>query len=314
MGTPEFAVASLKALVEDGFNIVGVITSADKPSGRGKKIRFSAVKEYAIENNLRLFQPDKLKNETFIADLKAVNADLQVVVAFRMLPEMVWDMPKKGTINLHASLLPQYRGAAPINHAIINGERKTGLTTFFLDKQIDTGKVIRQTELEISNDDNAGSLHDRMMVKGAELILETVNEIMQDEVNSKDQNTFIDKQEILKPAPKIFKEDCAINWNKSAKTVYNFIRGLSPYPGAYTTLVSSENKPIYIKVYSSEIELVKHSYEIGVVLWEKKKMKIAVNDGFVRLIEIQQSGKRRMKVSDFLQGVNIESDYVAELI
>ena len=314
MGTPEFAVASLKALVSDGFNVVAVITSVDKPSGRGKKIKYSAVKEYALENNLRLFQPEKLKDETFVADLKSVNADLQVVVAFRMLPEVVWDMPSKGTINLHASLLPQYRGAAPINHAIINGETKTGLTTFFLDKQIDTGRIINQAEVEITNNDNAGSLHDRMMIKGADLILETVNEILEDDVKSIDQSTFMSNDVALKHAPKIFKDDCAINWNNSAKTVYDFIRGLSPYPGAYTTLKSTENSPIYIKVYSAETEIGMHSYEIGSVLWDKKEMKIAVTNGFVNLKEIQQSGKRRMRATDFLQGVNIESKYLAELI
>lgn len=314
MGTPDFAVASLQSLVENGYNVVGVITSVDKPAGRGKKIRYSAVKEYALKNNLKLFQPNNLKNEMFISDLKAVNADLQVVVAFRMLPEVVWDMPSKGTINLHASLLPQYRGAAPINHAIINGETKTGLTTFFLDKKIDTGKIIMQKELDIFNNDDAGSLHDRMMIKGADLILNTVNEIIDDIVNSKDQQTFVDKQEVLKPAPKIFKEDCAINWNNAAAEVYNFIRGLSPYPGANTILNSVGKKSIYIKVYSSEPEKVDHNYEIGTVLWNKKEMKVAIINGFVQLLEIQQSGKRRMHVSEFLRGINVESSYKVDLI
>lgn len=314
MGTPDFAVASLQTLVEDGYNVVGVITSVDKPAGRGKKIRYSAVKEYALKNNLKLFQPSNLKNEMFISDLKAVNADLQVVVAFRMLPEVVWDMPAKGTINLHASLLPQYRGAAPINHAIINGETKTGLTTFFLDKQIDTGKIIMQKELEIFSNDDAGKLHDRMMLKGAELILDTVKSIMESNANSTDQNAYVSNEEVLNLAPKIFKEDCAIDWNKPANEIYNFIRGLSPYPGSYTLLNSTGNKPIYIKVYSSSTEIMDHNYEIGTVLWDKREMKIAVNNGFVQLLEIQQSGKRRMNVSEFLRGINIESRYVAELI
>jgi len=314
MGTPEFAVESLKRLVGDAYNVVAVITAADKAAGRGKKIRYSAVKEFALKHNLRLFQPVNLKSEAFISDLRAVKADLQIVVAFRMLPEVVWYMPDKGTFNLHASLLPQYRGAAPINHAIINGEKKTGLTTFFLDKQIDTGKIIRQTELEIFSDEDAGKLHDRMMFKGAELVLETVKAIVEDNVTSTVQSNLVSENEVLKPAPKIFKEDCAINWNKPANEIYNFIRGLSPYPGAYTTLYSEGNKPIYIKVYASNIEKVKHNDKLGTVLWDNREMKIAAKDAYVHLLEIQQSGKRRMKVSDFLRGVKLEINYEAELI
>ena len=312
MGTPEFAVASLRALVEGGFNVVGVITAADKPAGRGKKIKYSAVKEYALENNLKLLQPEKFKDETFLTELRSLKADLQIVVAFRMLPEIVWSMPAKGTFNLHASLLPQYRGAAPINHAIINGEESTGLTTFFLDKEIDTGRIIKQVEISIEEDENAGHLHDRMMDVGASLVLETVKLIIEGKEGSQDQNVFITKGEMLKPAPKIFKEDCAINWGKAAKEVNNFIRGLSPFPGAFTTLNSPNKKPIYIKVYSSGYENTVHSYRIGTVLLEKGKMKIACKDGFVQLHEIQQSGKRRMHVSDFLRGLNSVNDYLAE--
>jgi len=312
MGTPEFAVASLRALVEGGFNVVGVITAADKAAGRGKKIRYSAIKEYAIANNLKLLQPEKFKNETFLSELRSLKADLQIVVAFRMLPDLVWDMPPKGTFNLHASLLPQYRGAAPINHAIINGETKTGLTTFFLDKEIDTGRIIKQVELNIADNENAGQLHDRMMLAGADLVLETVKLIVEDKGISKDQSVFIKKGELLKPAPKIFKEDCAINWKKPAEEIYNFIKGLSPFPGAFTTLISTDSKRIYIKVYSSSIEKAKHNHKTGVVILEKGQMKIAVNDAFIQLLDIQQSGKRRMHITDFLRGVSMKSDYLAE--
>ena len=312
MGTPEFAVASLRALVEGGFNVVGVITAADKPAGRGKKIKYSAVKEYALENNLRLLQPAKFKDEIFLTELRSLKADLQIVVAFRMLPEIVWSMPAKGTFNLHASILPQYRGAAPINHAIINGEESTGLTTFFLDKEIDTGRIIKQVKISIDKDENAGQLHDRMKDVGAGLVLETVKLIIEGKEGSQDQSIFITEGEMLKPAPKIFKDDCAINWNKPAKEVNDFIRGLSPFPGAYATLNSSNKKPIYIKVYSSSYENVVHSFKIGAVKSGKDEMKIAVKNGFVHLYEIQQSGKRRMHVSAFLRGLNSMNDYFAE--
>lgn len=313
MGTPEFAVEGLKTLVEGDFNIVGVITAADKPAGRGKKLKFSAVKEYALQNNLKLLQPTNLKDEIFISQLRDLKADLQIVVAFRMLPVVVWDMPPKGTFNLHASLLPQYRGAAPINHAIINGETKTGVTTFFLDKEIDTGKIISQIELEIFNDDNAETLHDKMMMAGADLILKTVKKIISNDITLVDQNANINNEDSLNAAPKIFKEDCKINWNKPAHEVYNFIRGLSPYPASHTSFISPGNT-IYIKVFSSSIEIANHSIKIGSVFSENDDLKIAVQDGFIHLLEIQQSGKRRMKVSDFLRGVKIEKGYFAEII
>lgn len=312
MGTPEFAVASLKGLVEAGYNVVGVVTAADKPAGRGKKIRHSDIKEYALANNLRLLQPTKFKDEIFLSELRTLKADLQIVVAFRMLPEIVWSMPNKGTFNLHASLLPQYRGAAPINHAIINGETKTGLSTFFLDKEIDTGRIIKQIEVNINEDDDAGKLHDRMMDVGADLVLETVKLIIEGKEGSQDQDIFIKEGELLKPAPKIFKEDCSIKWDKPAKEVYNFIRGLSPFPGAYTSLNSPNKKSVYIKVYSSSYENTAHNLKNGTVLLEKDKMKIVVDDGFVQLHEIQQSGKRRMHVSDFLRGQSLENDYLVE--
>lgn len=313
MGTPEFAVEGLKSLVEKNYNVVGVITATDKPAGRGKKIKYSAVKEYALENNLRLLQPQSLKNEDFIKELKSLNADLQIVVAFRMLPEIVWNMPPKGTFNLHASLLPQYRGAAPINHAIINGESKTGLTTFFLDKEIDTGRIIEQMELEISLNDNAGTLHDKMMVAGADLILKTVNGILEDNLVTVEQSALVTQGKALNPAPKIFKDDCAINWNKKANVINNFIRGLSPYPSSHTRLISDGKSPIYLKVFSCKVELCEHAFKNGIVVSENGELKISVSDGFVHLLEIQQSGKRRMLVEDFLRGVNIQNDYFAEL-
>jgi len=308
MGTPEFAVASLKALLEEGYNIVGVITAADKAAGRGKKIKYSAVKEYALMNNLNILQPEKFRDESFISDLRNLRADLQIVVAFRMLPEIVWAMPSKGTFNLHASLLPQYRGAAPINHAIINGETTTGLTTFFLDKEIDTGKVIKQLRLDIPDNEDAGKLHDRMMVEGANLVLDTVDLIFNDRIDSKDQQGFMQKGETLKSAPKIFKDDCEINWNKPIKRIYDFIRGLSPFPGAFTTLYSEEKKPIYIKVFVTETEKAQHNLKNGTVVLEDDGTKIAVESGFIKLIEIQQSGNRRMLISDFLRGNSLGKD------
>ncbi len=308
MGTPEFAVASLKALLEEGYNIVGVITAADKAAGRGKKIKYSAVKEYALMNNLNILQPEKFRDESFISDLRNLRADLQIVVAFRMLPEIVWAMPSKGTFNLHASLLPQYRGAAPINHAIINGETTTGLTTFFLDKEIDTGKVIKQLRLDIPDNEDAGKLHDRMMVEGANLVLDTVDLIFNDRIDSEDQQGFMQKGETLKSAPKIFKDDCEINWNKPIKRIYDFIRGLSPFPGAFTTLYSEEKKPIYIKVFVTETEKAQHNLKNGTVVLEDDGIKIAAESGFIKLIEIQQSGKRRMLISDFLRGNSLGKD------
>ncbi len=313
MGTPEFAVESLKVLVEDGFNIVGVVTAADKRAGRGKKTRFSAVKEYALEKGLNLLQPEKFKEGSFLTDLKSLKADLQIVVAFRMLPEVVWNMPPLGTFNLHASLLPQYRGAAPINHAIINGETKTGLTTFFLDKKIDTGRIISQTEIPIDKDDSAGSLHDKMMSKGAELVLDTVEMLLEGKTATIDQSGIVKEQQELKPAPKIFKEDCVIDWKMPAKRIYDFIRGLSPYPAATTILKNENTKPVYLKVFSSEFVINEHGNKIGSVDIDKHELKIAVTDGFVFLKEVQQAGKRRMPVSDFIRGLAVDEGFWVEI-
>lgn len=311
MGTPEFAVQGLKLLLENNYNIVGVITSPDKPAGRGKKIRYSAVKEFALENNLNILQPEKLKNPEFLKELEALKADLQIVVAFRMLPELVWDMPSMGTFNLHASLLPQYRGAAPINHSIINGETKTGVTTFFLDKEIDTGKIIMQKEVDIKADDDAGSLHDKLMLVGGEVILKTVEKILKGEFVSTDQETLINDKE-LKHAPKIFKEDCKINWDESSLNVHNKIRGLSPYPAAFTILLNDTNKTeISLKIYQTKISDKTNGELPGSVKVEQRNLKIATRDAWLEITELQMAGKKRMKTSDFLLGTNLESGFIA---
>ncbi len=299
MGTPDFAVASLKALLETGENIVGVITAPDKPAGRGQKLNESAVKKFAVENGLNILQPDKLKNPEFLEELKALKADLQVVVAFRMLPEVVWAMPKHGTINLHASLLPQYRGAAPINWAIINGERESGVTTFFLKQEIDTGDVLFSEKVAITEEMTAGDLHDALMETGAGLLSKTVSAIAKQDFKEKPQSAFDEKD--LKHAPKIFKEDCKINWNNSNKSVYNLIRGLSPYPASYTTFVDKG-----LKIYKAEQEKTKPKIAPGEFLSDGKTfLKFATKDGFISVKEIQQEGKKKMIVEDFLRGVRI---------
>jgi len=305
MGTPDFAVASLKALIDAGENVVAVVTAPDKPAGRGQKLHQSAVKQFAVENNLPVLQPEKLRSQEFIEELRSYQADLQVVVAFRMLPEMVWDMPKNGTVNVHGSLLPNYRGAAPINHAVINGEKKTGVTTFLLQHEIDTGNILLADEVEIKETDDAGTVHDKLMNLGAALIVKTVAAIKQGTVNPIPQSGLIQESEI-KHAPKIFKEDCQIDWDKDNSTIYNFIRGLSPYPTAYTHL---DNK--VLKVYKTEKELVPHSYEAGSFISDGKTyLKVATLDGFIKLREIQIEGKKRMDVADFLRGYKSEETII----
>lgn len=299
MGTPDFAVASLKALLDAGENIVGVITAPDKPAGRGQKINESAVKKFALENNLNVLQPEKLKNPEFLEELKALNADLQVVVAFRMLPELVWAMPKFGTINLHGSLLPQYRGAAPINWAIINGEKESGVTTFFLTHEIDTGDVLLSEKVTITNDMTAGDLHDALMETGAGLLCKTVSAIATKDYKEKAQSTFAEKD--LKHAPKIFKEDCKIDWNNSNEKVYNLIRGLSPYPAAFTSFLDKG-----LKIYKAEKEQKQPEINPGEFLSDGKTfLKFATQDGFILVKEIQQEGKKKMLVEDFLRGIRI---------
>lgn len=307
MGTPDFAVESLRILHTEGYNIVGVITMPDKPSGRGHKLQYSAVKKYALENNLPLLQPEKLKDEIFLQKLKEWNADLQIVVAFRMLPEVVWNMPRLGTFNLHASLLPQYRGAAPINWAIINGENETGVTTFFLTHEIDTGKIILQDKIKIGKVDNAGKVHDELMKIGAELVKKTVDLLLDNKIKSVDQSKFISNEALLKPAPKIFKETCRINWNQSTEKVYNLIRGLSPYPTAWTELHIGENILQPIKIYETEIVPSMPHLAIGQIETDNKTfLHIACADGLLSIREIQFPGKKVMKIDELLRGHKLE--------
>ena len=297
MGTPEFAVASLKALLDSGCNIVGVVTAPDKPAGRGQKISESAVKKYAAAKGLRILQPVKLKDPEFLNDLRSLKADLQVIVAFRMLPEVVWNMPVKGTVNLHASLLPQYRGAAPINWAIINGEKESGVSTFFLKQEIDTGDLLFSDRVEIGDNDTAGDLHDKLMERGAALLVRTVKAIETGNYSEKPQVAGND----LKSAPKIFKEDCLINWNQPAEKVFNFVRGLSPYPTSYTLL----NDKI-LKIFSAEMEEIATSSKPGSYISDNKTyLKFACSDGYISVLEVQLEGKKRMKVDEFLRGVRL---------
>lgn len=301
MGTPEFAVPILDILVQHHYNIVGVITAPDKPSGRGLKMHQSAVKEYALQHGLHVMQPEKLKNPLFIEELRALKADIQIVVAFRMLPEIVWNMPPKGTFNLHASLLPHYRGAAPINFAIINGEKTTGVTTFFLTHEIDTGSVILQESCSIGDDETAGELHDRLMHLGANTVLKTVQLIEKGQVVATPQQNMIKGE--LKAAHKIFKESCLINWENSAFTIHNFIRGLSPFPTAFTNIVLENDEKILFKIYRSTYELTTHHKSIGSIATDGKNyLKVACNDGYINLMQVQMAGKKAMSVPEFLRG------------
>lgn len=301
MGTPDFAVASLKALVEAEFNIVAVVTSPDKPAGRGQKLQQSAVKNYAVDNNLQVLQPSNLKAPEFLEELKQLNADLQVIVAFRMLPESVWSMPRLGSINLHGSLLPQYRGAAPINWAIINGEQETGVTTFFLKHEIDTGDILFQEKIPVHINDTAGIVHDQLMEIGARLIVKTVNAIQINDYQEIPQQKLV--QETLKHAPKIFKEDCKVNWEKKGLEIHNLIRGLSPYPTAWSELSKNDETPVSFKIFNSTFESAAHTEEIGSVFIENKMLKIAVTDGFIQIHELQLAGKKRMTTEAFLSGL-----------
>lgn len=303
MGTPEFAVESLKRLVEGGYNVVGVITMPDKPMGRhGSVLQPSPVKAYAVSQGLKVLQPEKLKDEAFLEELRALRADLQIVVAFRMLPEAVWQMPRLGTFNLHASLLPQYRGAAPINWAVINGDTETGITTFFLKHEIDTGEIIDQVRVPIADTDNVGVVYDRLMMLGGDLVLKTVDAILAGNVKTIPQE-MLSSTEPLRPAPKIFKDTCRIDWTKGVKPVYDFIRGLSPYPAAWTELCEPDSSPVTMKIYESSKELVEHTFAPGTILTDKKTyFKVASTDGFVHLLSVQLAGKKRMNVTDFLRG------------
>ena len=314
MGTPDFAVESLRALVEGGYNVVGVITMPDKPVGRhGSVLQASPVKEYALSQNLPVLQPEKLKDEAFLDALRALKADLQIVVAFRMLPEVVWDMPRFGTFNLHASLLPQYRGAAPINWAVINGDTETGVTTFFLTHEIDTGKIIRQKHLPIADTDDVGVVHDALMTIGAGLVTETVDLLLEGKVDAVPQEEFFKDAAELRPAPKIFKDTCRINWNLPLKKIYDFIRGLSPYPAAWTELVAPDGSRIALKVYKTEKHPASHDLVTGTIHTDAKSyIDVAVEDGYIRLLAVQLAGKKRMEVKDFLNGFKQIGDYTVE--
>nr|WP_315167305.1 methionyl-tRNA formyltransferase [uncultured Flavobacterium sp.] len=303
MGTPEFAVGILDTILKNNYEVVGVITAADKPAGRGQKLKYSAVKEYALANNLTLLQPTNLKDESFLSELKGLNANLQIVVAFRMLPKVVWEMPELGTFNLHASLLPNYRGAAPINWAIINGETKTGVTTFFIDDKIDTGAMILSTETDIDHSENAGQLHDRLMNIGSQTVIETLELIEKENVV-----TTIQKENAeIKTAYKLNKDNCKIDWTKPADDIYNLIRGLSPYPAAWC-FISDANEEWNVKIYEAKIIQEPHEKAIGSLICTKKEMKIAVENGFIQVMSLQFPGKKKMNTAELLNGISFSEN------
>lgn len=296
MGTPDFAVKSLE-LLHQNFNVVAVVTAPDKKRGRGQKVIPTPIKTFALEHNLPILQPRNLKDEDFIETLKSYKPDLNVVVAFRMLPEVVFNLPSKGSINLHASLLPDYRGAAPINHAIINGEKHTGVTTFYLQKEIDTGRIIKQRSVNIYPDDNAGTLHDKLMDTGAELLRETVDEIAEGTANARPQTNISNKK-----APKIFKEDCEIDWSKRGRDIFNFVRGLSPYPAAWTTFIKN-GKPFSAKIYAGHFKRQDHDLNPGIVRVEDNKMAVSVKKGWYQIDELQPQSRKRMTTEEFIRGL-----------
>ncbi len=298
MGTPEFAVGILDTILQNKYEVVGVITAADKPAGRGQKIKYSAVKEYALAHELPLLQPTNLKDESFLAELKSLNANLQIVVAFRMLPKVVWEMPSLGTFNLHASLLPNYRGAAPINWAIINGETKTGVTTFFIDDKIDTGAMILNAETPISKTESAGELHDRLMQLGSETVIKTLALLEKENVATTIQQDTAD----IKTAYKLNKENCKIDWTKPASEIHNLVRGLSPYPAAWC-FISDKGDEWNVKIYEASIVYESHSLTIGQLVCTKKELKIAVQDGFIQILSLQFPGKKKMSTAELLNGI-----------
>lgn len=303
MGTPEFAVGILDTIIKNNYEVVGVITAADKPAGRGQKIKYSAVKEYAVEHNLTLLQPTNLKDETFLEELKALNANLQIVVAFRMLPKVVWEMPSLGTFNLHASLLPNYRGAAPINWAIINGETKTGVTTFFIDDKIDTGAMILSSEIAIEPTENVGQLHNRLMHLGSETVVDTLALIEKGNVTTTIQKDTAE----IKTAYKLNKENCKIDWTKSASEINNLIRGLSPYPVAWC-FFSDKEEEWNVKIYEAKIISEEHTKTVGSLICTKKEMKIAVENGFIQILSLQFPGKKKMSTPEFLNGITFSEN------
>lgn len=304
MGTPDFAVSSLNAILEAGNDVAAVVTVPDRKSGRGQKVTFSPVKEYAIAHNLPILQPEKLRDPAFLDELHSIGADLFVVVAFRMLPQVVWSMPPLGTFNLHASLLPQYRGAAPINWAIINGEKTSGVTTFLLNEHIDEGEILLQSSTAITPHDTAGTLHDRLAEMGASLVTETIRGLAEGTLRPHPQPAC----ETMHPAPKIFKTDCAIDWSRGGNEIANFVRGLSPYPAATTSMKDAQNSPVDMKIFDVEHEMTTHSFPVGEIITDKKNMlKIAVKDGFIKILSLQISGKKKITASEFLRGYDIHN-------
>ena len=310
MGTPDFAVESLRALVEGGYNIVGVITMPDKPVGRhGSVLQASPVKQYALSKGLPVLQPEKLKDEAFVEALREWKADLQIVVAFRMLPEVVWNMPRLGTFNLHASLLPQYRGAAPINWAVINGDTETGITTFFLRHEIDTGEVIQQVRIPIADTDDVGIVHDKLMMLGGKLVTETVDAILNDAVKPIPQEEMAVVGE-LRPAPKIFKDTCRIDWNQPVKRIYDFIRGLSPYPAAWSELVQPDGETVVMKIFETEKIIQSHQLTPGTLLTDGKTyIHVAAADGIIGIRALQLPGKKRLKTDELLRGFRLTEEF-----
>ena len=311
MGTPDFAVETLRLLVERGYNVVAVVTMPDKPAGRGHKIQYSPVKQYALSVGLPILQPERLKDEAFIEELRSYQADLQIVVAFRMLPQVVWDMPPMGTFNLHASLLPQYRGAAPLNWAIMNGDKETGITTFFLTHEIDTGRVIQRRSIAIADTDNVGIIHDKLMTMGAEMVCETVDNIIAGNVTAIPQEELM-TDEPLRPAPKIFKDTCHLDFSRRVEVLYNQVRGLSPYPAAWCEFVSPEGEAIGVKIYEVSKNKCIHSLTPGTIVTDgKKKIEIACEDGYLQLLSLQLAGKKRLTAEELLRGFRLTNDYQA---
>jgi len=310
-GTPEFAVASLQAIVDAGFDVAGVVTMPDKPAGRGHKLYTSPVKDFAVAHNLHLMQPPKLKAPEFVDELRSINADLFVVIAFRMLPEIVWSMPRLGTFNLHASLLPKYRGAAPINHAIINGDTVTGITTFFLKHEIDTGDIIDRVSVDINPDDNAGSLHDKLMALGARLTVKTIRSIIDGSLTTTPQSALTGDQPPT-PAPKIFRDTCHIDWSKPAVRIHNLVRGLSPYPAAWTTIHSDGAADVDIKVFTTAVPCPDAPDDIltGEIAINGDRMFVGAADGAVEILELQPTGKKRMHTADYLRGARLNNPHI----
>ena len=309
MGTPDFAVPSLEILLLNDYQVVGVVTVPDKPAGRGLQMHESAVKRFAVQHQLKVLQPQNLKDEHFQQELAELGANLQIVVAFRMLPKAVWQMPSLGTFNLHGSLLPQYRGAAPINWAVINGEKETGVTTFFLKHEIDTGHIVHRAKCPIQDNDTAGNIHDKLMLIGAELVLKTVETIVAEKIQPIPQEQLINEGEVLKPAPKIHKQDCRIAWSQNVEIIHNRVRGLAPFPGAFSEFTDGK-QVISIKIMEVKSEQVKHDMAVGTIVTDNKSyLKIAALDGFVHLVHLQMAGKKRMFVEDFLRGYHFNTQW-----